>query len=313
MTDLSIVVPCYNEEEVLRETSKRLIRLIVRLIDRKTISEQSRIYFVDDGSDDATWEIIEHLTENEKYISGIKLSSNCGHQNALLAGLFTAEGDAIVSLDADLQDDIDLIEEMVDEYEKSIDIVYAARKSRKKDTLFKKWTAESFYKMMNIFGVKMVFNHADYRLLSRRAIEALKEFKEVNLFLRGIVPLIGYRSSIVYFDRAERFAGTSKYPFKKMLSFALEGITSFSITPLRFITMIGLIVFIFSFSMVGYVLVIKLFTDIAVPGWASTVLPVYLLGGIQILCIGVIGEYLGKIYTETKARPRYIIEKTINF
>ena len=306
--ELSVVVPCYNEEAVLAETASRMCSLI-ETMKQDGLIEKANIYFVDDGSKDKTWELIESHANQFDCVKGIKLSRNKGHQNALLAGLFTVKGDIIVSIDADLQDDIHVIPEMIKNHKEGSDVVYGVRKKRNVDTYFKRKTAESFYTFMKILGVDVVHNHADYRLLSRRAIEDLKSFRETNLFLRGIVPLIGYKSSIVYYDREERFAGESKYPLKKMLAFAWDGITSFSVVPLRFISFIGFMVFLGTVIMSAWILGIKLFTSAAVPGWASTVLPVYLLGGVQILCIGVIGEYLGKIYSEVKARPRYIIEK----
>ncbi len=309
--NLSIVVPCYNEEEVLPETAKRLTGLLGRLQHSGKISENSKIYFVDDGSKDRTWEVIEALSETYPAVHGLKLSRNRGHQNALLGGLFTAEGDALVSIDADLQDDIDAIEEMVDAYHEGYDIVYGVRKARTTDTPFKRATAEGFYKLMHLMGVDIVFNHADFRLMSRRAVEELKQYPEVNLFLRAMVPLIGYPSTQVYYDRAERFAGESKYPLKKMLAFAWDGITSFSVVPLRLITATGFIIFIASILISLWAVGIKLFTDDAVPGWASTVLPIYFIGGIQVFSIGIVGEYIGKMYLETKRRPRFIIEKSV--
>ena len=240
---LEIVVPCYNEQEVLPETSTRLVNLLTRLIDQGKISEQSKIYFIDDGSTDQTWPIIRSMAQENPLISGIKLSKNCGHQHALLAGLFTATGDAVISIDADLQDDVNVIEEMLGEFEKGHDIVYGIRKNRKQDTLIKRYSAESYYKFLLALGVRVVFNHADFRLLSRRALENLKEFKEVNLFLRGLIPLLGFPSSVVYYNRENRAAGTSKYPVKKVLGLALDGITSFSIGPLRFITALGFFIF----------------------------------------------------------------------
>ena len=308
---LSIIVPCYNEEEVLKETSSTLISVVNKLIISSKIDENSAIYFVDDGSKDNTWSIIEDIVLKSKMTKGIKLSRNRGHQNAVLAGLFTAKGDILISIDADLQDDVEIIEQMVDEYQKGNEIVYGVRNERKTDTLFKRTTAEGFYKIMQIMGVDIVFNHADYRLLSRNVIEHLKEYKEVNLFLRAMVPLIGFRSTNVYYDRSERFAGESKYPLKKMLSFAWDGITSFSIMPLRIITVTGFLLFFASLFMSFWILGTKIFTDAAIPGWASTVLPIYFIGGIQILSLGVVGEYIGKIYLESKQRPRYIIEKTV--
>lgn len=308
---LGIVVPCYNEEEVLRETAARLLALLGRLIERGTINVQSRIYFVDDGSKDATWSLIEGLCLESLHVSGIKLSRNRGHQNALLAGLLTAQGDALISIDADLQDDISVIETMVERFHEGYEIVYGVRKERTVDTPFKRATAEGFYKVMRLMGVDIVYNHADYRLLSRRALEELRHFKEVNLFLRAMVPLLGFKTTQLYYDRAERFAGESKYPLKKMLSFAWDGITSFSVMPLRFITATGFVIFIATLLMSAWVLGVKLFSDEAVPGWASTVLPIYFIGGIQVLSIGIVGEYIGKIYLESKARPRFIIETTI--
>lgn len=308
---LGIVVPCYNEEEVLGETASRLLRLITRLTDKEKISSDSKIYFVDDGSKDRTWELIEELSQKHNNIAGIKLSRNRGHQNALLAGLFTAEGDALISIDADLQDDIDVMEEMVDLHHKGIKIVYGVRKRRDTDSFFKRNTALQFYKLMKLLGAESVDNHADYRLMDRRAIEELKGFREVNLFLRGIVPLLGFKSSIVYYDRAERFAGESKYPLKRMIALALNAITSFSIVPLRLIMVVGMLTFLFSIGISVWAVWVKFFAAEVVPGWASTVIPVYFISGIQILCIGVIGEYLGKLYTETKQRPRFIIEKIV--
>jgi glycosyltransferase involved in cell wall biosynthesis len=309
--NIGVIVPCYNEEAVLDETAARLTALLDQLIKKGKISKMSKIWFIDDGSNDRTWHIIERLSASNGYISGIKLSRNVGHQNALLAGLSTVDGDALASVDADLQDDIVCIEKMIDEWRGGAEIVYGVRKKRNTDTVFKRLTALTFYKLMRWMGVEVVFNHADFRLMSRRAIECLKEFREINLFIRGIVPLIGFKSSVVYYERNERFAGESKYPLKKMLAFALDGITSFSVVPLRMITFIGFMVFTVSTLMSGWVIIIKWFGERAVPGWASTVLPMYFIGGIQILCIGIIGEYLGKIYTEVKDRPRYIIEKII--
>ncbi|MBN2895246.1 MAG: glycosyltransferase family 2 protein [Campylobacterales bacterium] len=308
---LGIVVPCYNEEEVLSETAARLLALLDRLIERGIIDAQSRICFVDDGSKDTTWSLIEQLCLESLHVSGLKLSRNRGHQNALLAGLLTVEGDALISIDADLQDDITIIEQMVEQYHKGFDVVYGVRKERTVDTPFKRATAEGFYKLMRLMGVDIVYNHADYRLLSRRALEELRRFKEVNLFLRAMVPLLGFKSTQLYYDRAERFAGESKYPLKKMLSFAWDGITSFSIMPLRFITATGFLIFIATLLMSAWVLGVKLFSDEAVPGWASTVLPIYFIGGIQVFALGIVGEYIGKIYMESKERPRFIIEKKI--
>ena len=308
---LGIVIPCYNEAEVLPETTARITVLLDNLVRQKKISSDSRIWYIDDGSTDTTWDIIEELAAQNKYISAIKLSRNRGHQNALLAGLFNAEGDVLVSIDADLQDDVGIIEQMLNDYAFGNEIVYAVRNKRDTDTIFKRITAETFYKFMNIMGAESIRNHSDYRLMSRRAIECLKDFQEVNLFLRGLVPLIGFKSSIVYYERLKRFAGKSKYPLKKMLGLALDGITSFSVVPLRIITLIGFFIFFLTMLITLWVLWVRLFTGNAIPGWASTVLPMYLISGVQILCIGIIGEYLGKIYSEVKKRPRYIIDKVI--
>jgi glycosyltransferase involved in cell wall biosynthesis len=307
---IGIVVPCYNEEEVLPETSRRLSGLLAKLKEEKLISETSQIWFIDDGSVDRTWEIIEQLSTDTSHIRGIKLSTNRGHQNALLAGLLTADGEALVSIDADLQDDISVIEQMIREHKDGQEIVYGVRKSRGTDSRFKRITAKLFYRFLRVMGAKTVYNHADFRLMGRSSIEALRSFGEVNLFLRGMVPLIGFTSTTIYYDRADRFAGETKYPLKKMLALAIDGITSFSVAPLRIITLLGFLVFLFSIAMIMWTLWVRLFTDQAIPGWASTVLPIYLIAGVQILCIGVIGEYLGKIYIEVKARPRFIIEKT---
>ncbi|MDP4089351.1 MAG: glycosyltransferase family 2 protein [Bacillota bacterium] len=312
MDILYLVVPCYNEQDVLRETAKRLAAKLAGMIDRAIVSAESRILFVDDGSRDKTWEIIDSLHNENNLILGAKLSRNCGHQNALLAGLMTAKeyADMVISMDADLQDDVDAVDRFVDEYYKGSDIVYGVRSSRKKDTFFKRNTALGFYKLMKGLGVDVIENHADYRLMSKRALEGLSQFDEVNLFLRGIVPLIGYKSSIVTYERAERFAGESKYPLKKMLGFAFDGITSFSIKPIRIITWLGFLIFVISLITVGYSLIVKI-TGHTVSGWTSIVGSIWMIGGIQLLCLGVIGEYIGKIYKEVKARPRYFIEKVL--
>ncbi len=308
---LSIIVPCYNEEEVLEETSAQLISLIEGLIGSSKVDDNSTIYFIDDGSKDSTWNIIETLSEKCKYISGIKLSRNFGHQNALLSGLLTVKGDVIISTDADLQDDISMIEKMIDLYDKGNDIVYGVKRKRDVDSAFKRTTAEGFYKILHLMGVEIIYNHADFRLLSRNVIEHLKDFKEVNLFLRGIMPLVGFRSSTVSYEISERMAGESKYTLRKMIAFAWNGISSFSVTPLRFISATGFILFVSTIILTIYSLVTWLFTDNAIPGWTSTVLPMYFLGGVQMLSLGIIGEYIGKIYLEIKARPRYIIEKEV--
>lgn len=311
MVTLSIVVPCYNEEAVLPETARRLLELIARLRDAGKISARSSAYFVDDGSQDSTWSLIEELSKRHRAIGGIRLSRNRGHQNALIAGLLRVPGDVVVSADADLQDDLNAIEAMIDAHRAGCDIVYGVRRCRSADTLFKRLTAEAYYRVLKIMGVDLVFNHADYRLMSRRAIEALKQFKEVNLFLRGIIPQLGFATAMVHYDRAGRFAGESKYPLAKMLALAVQGITSFSATPLRMITAAGLIVSFGALIVTLWALFIRLFTDQAMPGWTSTVVPMYFLGGIQLLSLGVIGEYVAKIYMETKQRPRFIVEKMI--
>ncbi len=311
MMQLSLILPCYNEEEVLKETSTKLLSLFNNLIESSKIDDNSTIYFIDDGSSDNTWGIIETLSEKHKHISGIKLSRNFGHQNALLSGLLTVQGDAVISIDADLQDDTTMIEKMVDFYHAGNDIVYGVKKKREADSVFKRTSAEGFYRIMHLMGVNIVYNHADFRLLSRKVIEHLKEYKEVNLFLRGLIPLVGFKSATVTYDISERTAGESKYPLKKMLAFAWNGISSFSVTPLRFITAIGFFLFISTLILTIHSLWIAMFTNEAVPGWASTVLPIYFLGGVQMLSIGIIGEYVGKIYLEIKARPRYIIEKEV--
>ncbi len=307
------IIPCYFEQEVLPETSKRLKEKYEYLIKEGKISEGSRIVFVNDGSKDKTWEIIINLHNENPLFQGINLSRNRGHQNALLAGLMTVKDycDAAISMDADLQDDIDAIDEMIDKFNNGADIVYGVRSSRATDTFFKRFTAESYYKVMNNMGANVEFNHADYRLMSKRALEGLSEFGEVNLFLRGIVPMIGYNTDKVYYERAERFAGESKYPLKKMLQFAAEGITSLSIKPIRFITGLGFFIFIVSIIVLIYCLV-GFFAGRTVPGWTTTVLSVWAIGGLIMISLGVIGEYIGKIYLESKHRPRYIIESYLN-
>ncbi len=312
MSRLFCVIPCYNEQEVLPETSKRLEAKIKELVSAGKISEDSRILFVNDGSKDDTWNIIKRLHEENEVFQGINLSKNMGHQNALLAGLMTAKDlcDAAISLDADLQDDINAIDEMVDKFNAGVDIVYGVRSKRATDTFFKKFTAESFYKLINSMGGNTVYNHADYRLMSRRALMALSEFGEVNLFLRGIVPMVGFNTDIVYYERAERFAGESKYPLKKMLSFAVEGITSLSTKPIKLITSMGFFIFLVSIVVLVYSLV-RYFTGQTIPGWTTTVLSVWAIGGLIMISLGVIGEYIGKIYLETKNRPRFIIESYV--
>lgn len=311
---LFLVIPCYNEEEVLPETSKQLKEKMNLMMQSGKISRDSKIVFVDDGSKDKTWELITKLHESDNIFRGVKLSRNKGHQNALLAGLMTVknECDAAISLDADLQDDINAIEAMVDKYiNEGCEVVYGVRSARKTDTFFKKFTAESFYKIMAKMGVEVTYNHADYRLMSKRALDSLEQFKEVNLFLRGIVPMIGFKSDIVYYERNERFAGESKYPLKKMLAFAMEGITSLSVKPIRMITTLGVGIFTVSIIMLIYFLV-RHFMGETVEGWTSIVVSVWAIGGLQLLAIGIIGEYIGKIYLETKERPKFIIDKYLN-
>lgn len=311
---LYIVVPCYKEQEVLPETSRRLKEKVLALRAQGKISDKSRIMFVNDGSSDNTWPIISQLHEQEPDIfSGVNLSRNRGHQNALLAGLLTAVNyaDMIISMDADLQDDINAVDAMVDHYHEGYEVVYGVRSKRDTDTFFKRFTAEGFYKVMKALGVDIVFNHADYRLMSRRAVEGLAQFEEVNLFLRGIVPQIGYKWTTVTYERAERFAGESKYPLKKMLAFAADGITSFSVKPIRMVFSLGVVVFLVSLVMLLYALVSKL-TGHTSAGWTSLMGSIWLIGGIQLLSLGVVGEYVGKIYKETKHRPRFIIESVLN-
>lgn len=310
MTLISIVVPCYNEEAVLPETARRLSDLLDVLVRCGKVSSDSLVVYVDDGSRDRTWELIEGLAAGGGRAAGIKLSRNVGHQRALLAGLMTAPGEALISIDADLQDDIAVIERMIDAHRAGDEIVYGVRRQRFTDTPFKRLTARAFYRMMRLLGAEVLEDHADFRLMGRRAIEGLREFREVNLFLRGLVPLIGYRSSLVYYERSERFAGESKYPLRKMLGLALDGVTSLSAFPLRLITYIGLGVFLITVTLSLWTLGAALFTDHTVPGWASTVLPIYFIGGVQILCIGILGEYAGKIYQEVKQRPRYFVAET---
>lgn len=310
---LYLVVPCYNEEEVLRDSAAKLKNVMQALMNGGLISNDSRIIFVNDGSMDLTWKIIETLYNEENIFGGINLTRNRGHQNALLAGLETVKDDCdmAVSLDADLQDDIYVIEQMVQEYYKGYDVVYGVRNDRRKDSFFKRHTAQLFYRMTNRMGGDLVYNHADFRLMSRRAIEGLMEFGEVNLFLRGIVPLIGYPSAKVEYERKERLAGKSKYPLRKMVSFAIEGITSLSIKPMRIVTVMGFCVFLCSMAMLVYVLV-SYFTGHVVAGWSSILVSVWVIGGILLLSMGIMGEYIGKIYLETKKRPRYIVEKYLN-
>lgn len=309
-TKLFVVLPCYNEEEVLGETSKRLLELYGKMISEGTVSPESKIVFVGDGSRDRIMGNNQRTMRAKQYLQGCKLAHNAGHQNALLGGLMTVkdECDCAVSIDADLQDDINVIPEMVKKFDNGCDVVYGVRSERKTDSFFKRTTAQGFYKFMAMMGVDVVYNHADYRLMSRRALNDLESFKEVNLFLRGLVPLIGYKSDSVYYERAERFAGESKYPLKKMLSFAFDGITSFSVKPIKVLWSMGLIVCVAAVIAAIYTLVSKFFGYTS-DGWASLMCSIWFLGGVQLVSIGIIGEYIGKIYKESKARPRYIIEE----
>ncbi len=309
---LTIVLPCYNEEEVLPETVLRLSGVLTELMQDSLISDDSALLLVDDGSKDKTWELIERCHLSNPFVSGIKLARNAGHQSALLAGLMTAKeySDCVVSIDADLQDDIGVIREFVIKYHEGYDIVYGIRQNRDTDTWFKRATAQGFYRLMTKMGVRIHYNHADYRLMSRRTLEELEKFREVNLFLRGIVPLLGFPSAKVYYDRKERFAGESKYPLKKMLGFALDGITSFSVTPIRFVTLTGFVLFALSFVATVYAMISKLLGT-TVSGWTSLILSLWFIGGVQLLALGLIGEYIGKIYKEVKHRPLYTIEKEV--
>lgn len=308
-----VVLPCYNEEEVLHETCRRLLIVFDGMKSDGLISDGSRIVFVDDGSRDRTWEIIEELQEKHTEVKGIKLAHNVGHQNALFGGLMTVrkECDCAISIDADLQDDINVIPEMIHKFrDEGCEIVYGVRSKRETDTAFKRGTALAFYKLMKLMGVDMVYNHADYRLMGSRALDGLSQFEERNLFLRGMVPLIGYKTDCVYYERSERFAGESKYPLKKMLSFAFDGITSFSINPIRMISTVGVIACIIAVIMAVYAIVQK-FLGRTGAGWPSLMCSVWFIGGLQLLGIGLIGEYIGKMYKEVKRRPRYIVEKYI--
>lgn len=313
MSTLYIVIPCYNEEAVLCETAKRLKEKCLSLIEKQKISSDSKIVFVNDGSNDKTWNIIEELHASDKLFSGINLAKNKGHQNAVLAGLMTVKSlcDVSITMDADLQDDINAIDEMIDKFSEGYDVVYGVRKSRKKDSFFKRFTAEGFYKLMKKMGVDIVFNHADFRLMSKRVLDALEGYHEVNLFLRGIIPQIGFKSDVAYYERNERFAGESKYPLKKMVAFAVEGITSFSVKPLKLITKAGLLLFslstiaFLSFFISSFFKYIDLFA-------VGIICSIWAVCGIQAIFLGIVGEYIGKIYFETKGRPRYIIESFLN-
>lgn len=310
---LYVVVPCYNEEEVLPETSKQFRNELNEMKEENLISSDSKIVFVNDGSKDKTWEVITKLHEEDKIFQGLKLSRNKGHQNALVAGLSYAisYADITITIDADLQDDVKAMKEFVKAYHEGKDVVYGVRSSRKKDTFFKRTSALGFYKLMKWMGVDIVYNHADYRLMSKRAVEGLLAFDESNLFLRGMVPLIGYPSTVVKYERHERFAGTSKYPLKKMISFALDGITSFSVKPLKMISRIGILMFLISIGFLIYSIVV-FFMNQAVDGWATLMCSIWMLGGIQLLMLGIVGEYIGKIYKESKRRPKFFIEDILD-
>ena len=310
---LMVVIPCYNEEEVLPETSRRLVEKMASLVQKGLITPDSRVLLVNDGSRDRTWQMICDLHKQNPLFEGVKLSRNRGHQNALLAGLMTARNrcDISISMDADLQDDMDAMDRFIEKYNEGCDVVYGVRNKRDTDTFFKRETALMFYRLMKGLGVDITFNHADYRLMSNCALNALAEFSEVNLFLRGLAPLVGFQSDVVTYDRSERFAGESKYPFKKMLAFAIDGITSFSVKPLRLITTVGMGIFVISLFMLLYTL-ISWIAGKTVVGWTSTLASIWMIGGIQLLSLGIIGEYVGKIYNETKRRPRFIIERYLN-
>jgi glycosyltransferase involved in cell wall biosynthesis len=310
---VAIVVPCYNEQEVLPETVRQLLDKIHSLICKKYISEKSNIVFVDDGSSDETWTLIKkYHSENPQNLIGIKLSKNQGHQNALLCGLLSVKDivDITISIDADLQDDIDVIDKMIEKYHAGCEIVYGVRKNRELDTIFKRTTAQGFYHFMHFLGVEVVYNHADFRLIGKNALDALSKYSEVNLFLRGIIPMLGYKTGVVYYDRKERFAGKSKYPLQKMLRFAFEGITSFSIKPIRLITALGILIFAISLVMIVYS-INRHFSGKTVSGWSSLICSLWGIGGLILLSLGIVGEYIGKIYLETKKRPRFIIEETL--
>ena len=308
-----LVVPCYNEEEVLPETSRRLRRKFDDLISSQVIGSQSKVLFVDDGSDDATWELVEQLHGQDDLFSGLKLSRNRGHQNALIAGMLYAgdRSDYIGSMDADLQDDIDALDEMIEKARNGFDVVYGVRNNRATDSIFKRGTAQAFYRLQSRLGVESVYNHADYRVMSSRAVRALSAFKETNLFIRGLVPLVGFKSCTVYYSRSERFAGESKYGLKKMLAFAIDGITSFSIKPIKLISITGCVIFLVSLLALVYIIVGHYLGNLQV-GWASMMVSIWCLGGLQLFAIGVIGEYVGKTYLESKARPRYVIERVLD-
>lgn len=310
---LFMVVPCYNEQEVITETTRRLKEKYEALIEKGKISPDSKVLYVNDGSKDNTWEMIRDIHNNDKMFRGLCLSRNRGHQNAVLAGLMQAkeEADMVISMDADLQDDIDAIDAMVDKYNEGYDVVYGVRNKRETDTFFKRFTAQAYYKLLLKLGVDIVYNHADFRLMSKRVLDNLENYKEVNLFLRGIVPMIGFPSTNVYYERHERYAGESKYPLKKMLHFAFDGVTSLSIKPIRLITTLGMFIFLLSIGILIYS-IIRHFLGYTALGWSSIMVSVWALGGLQILSIGIIGEYIGKIYLESKHRPRFIVKEYLN-
>lgn len=312
MTKLYLAIPCYNEQEVLYDTTEKLTAKFDSMIDDGKITAESKIVYIDDGSKDKTWEIISELHKSNKYVNGIKMSRNRGHQNSLLGGMLTIKDDCdcVISIDADLQDDINVFDKMVEDFEKGSEIVYGVRSKRATDTAFKRMTAQGFYKILSLLGAEVVYNHADFRLMSRRALNALASFKEVNLFLRGLVPLVGYKSSIVEYERSERLAGESKYPLKKMLGLAWDGVTSLSMKPIRMITTLGVVVFCISILMLIYSFVMWLIGN-TVSGWTSMTVSIWAIGGLQLLAIGVVGEYIGKIYMETKNRPRFIVDEQL--
>ncbi|MCY8809730.1 glycosyltransferase family 2 protein [Bacillus atrophaeus] len=306
---LTIVVPCYNEEEVFEETSRQLTSVLNSLTAEKLISEESKILFVDDGSCDRTWSLIAMESVKNSKVTGLKLACNVGHQKALLAGLHKAKhrSDCVISIDADLQDDISVIREFILKFHEGCEIVYGVRRSRKTDTFFKRTTALGFYRLMNKLGIQLIYNHADFRLMNKRSLEELGRYPEANLFLRGIVPMIGFRSAKVMYDRKERVAGETKYPLKKMLSFAFNGITSFSVAPIRFFTLIGFLLFLLS-AMAGIGVIIQKMLGYTNAGWASLIISIWFLGGLQLMGIGIIGEYIGTIFTEVKRRPKYAVD-----
>ena len=307
---LSVVIPCYNEEAALADSVREVRQALDSLEARGKIATDSQIWLIDDGSRDGTWPLIESLSAADPQVVGMKLSRNRGHQHALLAGLLSADGDAVISMDADLQDDLGVLEEMVDAWRAGHEIVYGVRRSRTEDTLFKRWTARRYYGLLRVLGVDIVPDHAEFRLMGRKALEALAEYPEANLFLRGLIPQLGFRSAQVLYDRRLRLAGETKYPLRRMVGLGIDGITSFSAVPLRLIAATGAVLFVLSTVVALWVLAVRIFTDRAVPGWASITLPIYALGGVQLLSLGVVGEYVAKIYLEVKRRPRYIVERT---